>query len=488
MKKKVLLMPALLCLLSACAPGNGGHIHDLTYHNRVNPTCTEDGYQGYYTCDLCDKLFSDENAEHEITNPEVIQATGHGEHLHHVAAIQGTCLDIGYAEYYECYACDNLYSDAQGTQEIEAPVETGYGSHQLKHVAEQVGDCMRRGIAAHYECSLCEKLFTDSLGQNQTSLEALYTGSMASHQLTHIPVKAATNWTNGVKEHYHCSLCNNDFLDANGTQLANTSSLRLSNGAWVRKIEKKSTYNNSNVTAQYVNVTDEVFNTGTIKATEVSINGNLNSGATWDHPNNWDDSIALDDRVNNRMPHIPGETLHFKMYFKNTGSSAISLKYLAWNDSKNDNNNNYVNVTLQPGASKIVDHQYACGSDDNSGGWSRFTATSAISSGAKFVTYTYYSLTDNDYFEFNNEVDKDSAYIEKVINPNKTRFSVGETFSAAGLVLKLRTNLIGGPDGGNIMNYDTNYDGYTFKSSDVGTKTVTVTIADATYTYTITVA
>ena len=86
---------------------------------------------------------------------------------------------------------------------------------------------------------------------------------------------------------------------------------------------------------------------------------------------------------------------------------------------------------------------------------------------------------------FNTTGDSDSVSIKKVSDASKLTFKVGEKFDAKGLVLKLQTNLNGGPDGGNIYNYTTNYDGYTFTSNDVGTKTVTVRFADASITYNI---
>lgn len=51
--------------------------HVLTKTEKVEPTCTESGYEEYWTCSTCKKMFSDKDGEHEITEPVVIDATGH---------------------------------------------------------------------------------------------------------------------------------------------------------------------------------------------------------------------------------------------------------------------------------------------------------------------------------------------------------------------------------------------------------------------------
>lgn len=51
--------------------------HSMTKTDEVPATCTKNGRKAYRTCSACNKLFSDEKGEHEITEPEVIKATGH---------------------------------------------------------------------------------------------------------------------------------------------------------------------------------------------------------------------------------------------------------------------------------------------------------------------------------------------------------------------------------------------------------------------------
>lgn len=52
------------------------HTHNLTKVDKKEPTCTENGYEEYYTCE-CGKMFSDENGTTEISKINILSAIGH---------------------------------------------------------------------------------------------------------------------------------------------------------------------------------------------------------------------------------------------------------------------------------------------------------------------------------------------------------------------------------------------------------------------------
>ena len=54
-----------------------GHTHSLTAVPKVNATCTKDGTEAYWKCSVCGKLFSDAQGKNEIGAPIVIKAVGH---------------------------------------------------------------------------------------------------------------------------------------------------------------------------------------------------------------------------------------------------------------------------------------------------------------------------------------------------------------------------------------------------------------------------
>ena len=91
------------------------HQHEYITHAAVEPTCTEDGNEAYYTCEGCDKIF-DAN-KHEIAAIPVVAKLGHQMTAH--AAKDATCTEAGNSAYYECGRCHKFFSDEAGEHEIQ---------------------------------------------------------------------------------------------------------------------------------------------------------------------------------------------------------------------------------------------------------------------------------------------------------------------------------------------------------------------------------
>ncbi len=80
-------------------------------------TCTADGHSAYWYCAAFDKYFSDENGVNEITAKDtVIPATGHD--LTNIPAKEPTCTKDGNIEYWYCEICDKYFSDKNAETEI----------------------------------------------------------------------------------------------------------------------------------------------------------------------------------------------------------------------------------------------------------------------------------------------------------------------------------------------------------------------------------
>ncbi len=112
--------------LAACGGGNdnnnenGGTTtteHTLTEHKAKDATCTENGNLAYWECTDCGKLFSDKNGKTETTLAAVtIAAKGHT--LTKTNGKPATCKDEGVTEYWTCTVCEKLFSDGEGKTEI----------------------------------------------------------------------------------------------------------------------------------------------------------------------------------------------------------------------------------------------------------------------------------------------------------------------------------------------------------------------------------
>ena len=89
--------------------------HTLVKTERVEPTCIENGTEAYWACSECEKLFSDENGQNEISEPVVIPATGH---------TYGDWKKDATGHWHECSVCGNKKDFAEHTPDKDAPTET----------------------------------------------------------------------------------------------------------------------------------------------------------------------------------------------------------------------------------------------------------------------------------------------------------------------------------------------------------------------------
>ena len=84
------------------------HTHSLIYHGPKAASCTENGNVEYWSCSVCEKNYSDENAENEIDNTVIPAAhTGATELRGYVAATEYT---DGYSGDTYCLGCESIIS------------------------------------------------------------------------------------------------------------------------------------------------------------------------------------------------------------------------------------------------------------------------------------------------------------------------------------------------------------------------------------------
>ena len=91
--------------------------HNAVKVERKDPTCTEDGNIEYWYCNVCKKYFSDTEFKNEISfDKTVIPATGHN--LIKIEAKDPTVDGTGNVEYWYCEVCDKYFSDEKAEHEI----------------------------------------------------------------------------------------------------------------------------------------------------------------------------------------------------------------------------------------------------------------------------------------------------------------------------------------------------------------------------------
>ena len=162
--------------------------HENLYHAAQAPTCTKNGYEAYWKCKNCAKLFSDEAGKIEINNPLKINANGHA--LKKVEKKEAGCTETGHEAYWKCKNCAKLFSDEAGKIEINNPVEINANGHDLKKVEKKEAGCTETGHEAYWKCKNCAKLFSDEAGTHEISKPVEINAS--GHDLKKVEKKAPT--------------------------------------------------------------------------------------------------------------------------------------------------------------------------------------------------------------------------------------------------------------------------------------------------------
>ena len=165
MKKFIALLLSLLLISTLCAfpvsafegdePETEQHEHSLSFVEGTQPDCETQGIASYYYCSECKKMFTDESAEIELTEEELIIPAGHTLVLHN--AVPETCTKDGSRAYYECTACQKLFKYSNPEKETTAVDELiPMHDHKLAFKAAVFATFNRDGITEGAYCSECK--------------------------------------------------------------------------------------------------------------------------------------------------------------------------------------------------------------------------------------------------------------------------------------------------------------------------------------------
>ncbi|MBQ8503933.1 MAG: InlB B-repeat-containing protein, partial [Clostridia bacterium] len=133
--------------------------HNLTKTEAVEATCTTDGNIDYWSCSVCNQLFSDENGTTVITQAEtVVEKINHKNKEHH-DKVPESCTADGTIEYWSCPDCKKNFSDEDCKNEvIDLTIEkTG---HDYKDTVTEP-TCEEQGYTTH-TCDTCGYSYADS--------------------------------------------------------------------------------------------------------------------------------------------------------------------------------------------------------------------------------------------------------------------------------------------------------------------------------------
>lgn len=181
------------------------------------PTCGASGNYEYYYCSGCNKYFKDEDGKTPFNGDVVRPATGKHT-LESVAAKDPTCTEDGYEAYWKCSVCKKMFSDEAGTTEISAPVKREKMDHKIVPVRGNPATCTDKGVKDHYECARtgCGALFEDEAGTKPLTDKDVEI-SATGHDLEHVAAKEPTKTATGNIEYWHCKRCDKYFSDKDAT-------------------------------------------------------------------------------------------------------------------------------------------------------------------------------------------------------------------------------------------------------------------------------
>ena len=205
--------------------------HNMTHHDAVTATCTEQGHNAYYTCENCGKTYKDEGGTQETTiDAEMIPATGHswgswekvddeqhkrvcGNDVNHVETAAHTWNDGEVAKAATCKEAGEMTYTCTVCNATKTEVIPMRGEHTLQLVPEVPATCGESGTEAYYKCSVCGRMFEDMTCDVEYTEYPPAIRPTGEHTFGGWTVtKQATYTEKGEREHT-CTVCHNTYTE-----------------------------------------------------------------------------------------------------------------------------------------------------------------------------------------------------------------------------------------------------------------------------------
>ena len=174
------------------------------------------------------------------------------------------------------------------------------------------------------------------------------------------------------------------------------------------------------------------------------------------------------------FPALKGVVIPVTLHITNTGSNSISIHYAIVNSNGEMGK---VDVTVEPGETKDVSFNYDARVND-SGNNHIIALNEDVTNEASFTIWGEIDVTEAFNVTGVTVLNEDSTH--------NTKFTVGDTFSSEGLILK-PSRAINNTKWFFVHDLVTSMDGRTFTEDDIGTHTIVVGFAGFYTTYEITV-
>ncbi|MBQ7638653.1 MAG: hypothetical protein IJS90_07115 [Clostridia bacterium] len=189
--------------------------HDLEKTEAVAPSCATGtiGNIEYYHCSVCDKYFTDEECENEISYAQTLSYPVHT--MTKTDAVPATCTETGNVQYYYCSVCSRYFKYASGSTLLymEDDPENGITGniiipatgHQLRKIEANGPVCEVKGNPEYYVCKACGKYFVDETCEEEFTEEDLL--EALDHVEDDGEITLAPTCTEPGLKTYTCTLC-----------------------------------------------------------------------------------------------------------------------------------------------------------------------------------------------------------------------------------------------------------------------------------------
>ncbi|MBO7673906.1 MAG: hypothetical protein J6S63_02710 [Atopobiaceae bacterium] len=173
----------------------------------VPATCTEEGTIAYWECVETGKPYADENGLVPLEAEDLV-APKLAHKLTKTDAVSATCTEEGREAYWTCDDCKKVFSDDQGTTEVElddlviAPLDHDWGDWTVTTPATETEEGEEQRVCKH-----------DATHVDTRTIDVL----PHTHKLVKTEAQAATCTEAGNIEYWTCSGCSEIFADDKAT-------------------------------------------------------------------------------------------------------------------------------------------------------------------------------------------------------------------------------------------------------------------------------
>ena len=218
MKKSFSVMVAIVLIASmsllafaACVTDDECRHSAMQCIDAVDATCVEDGNIEFWYCPDCGKYYSDEMGEHAISiDDTVIAATGEHDWGAWVTDSEWGCTTGG-ERIRECKNCGYI-----NTEIIPA------GEHELEYIQGIPATCTATGIKEHWHCDVCGNNYADKqCTEKLTTVEV----EKLMHDMRYVAKEEATCGEDGCEEYWTCESCGDVFADEAGSEIVDVEDL-----------------------------------------------------------------------------------------------------------------------------------------------------------------------------------------------------------------------------------------------------------------------